>query len=209
MNHTLRTFFFHVLHLLSSGVNPIFVFDGPGKPAEKGSSHPSAIRSCRHVGPDRVRITASSHRSHDDVACERQLSHVIPLCREVLDRLGIPHRDAPGEAEAECAALEKAGIVDAVLTKDGDSFVFGSRVLLQKLNAKSTVAMVRQFKMEELEAARPPLRTQDLFLVAMMAGGDYDDGVRGCGSNIALEAARQGYGSELEQLLKHGRVRKA
>lgn len=208
MNHTTRTFFYHVLHLLRAGVEPFFVFDGPGKPAEKGSRHPTVNQPCRHIAGsrNRIRLTASSARTSADMTCERQLSHVIPLCRDILDNLGVAHRDAPGEAEAECAALEKAGIVDAVLTRDGDSFVFGSRTVLQKLNAESKIAMVRRFKMGELEAARPMLlRRQDFFLIAMMSGGDYDEGIPGCGSRIALEAARQGYGSELEQLIKHGR----
>jgi Holliday junction resolvase YEN1 len=150
-----------------------------------------------------VRISASSARTPTDIACERELSHVIPLCRNILDHLGIPHRDAAGEAEAECAALEKAGIADAVLTRDGDAFVFGSRTVLQKCDAEDKTAMVRQFKMSDMERAQPVLRRQDLFLLAMMAGGDYSHGISGCGPNIALEAARQGFGSELELLVKH------
>jgi len=169
MNHTTRDFYWHVLHLLRAGVEPIFVFDGPGKPAEKGSRHPSAQQPCRHIAgsSNHVRILAPSTRTEADIKCERQLSHILPLCRNVLDLLGIPHRDAPAEAEAECAALEKAGAVDAVLTQDGDAFVFVSRRVLQKLNADKKIAMVREYKMEELEVARPLLlRRQDLFLVA-------------------------------------------
>jgi 5'-3' exonuclease len=152
--------------------------------------------------PGRKRIVASSRRTEEDEACERKMGHVIPLCRGVLEYLGAEWRDAPAEAEAECAAMERAGVVDAVLTRDGDAFVFGARRVLRKLDAKQKVAMVREFRMEDLEAARPGLRRVDMFLVAMMAGGDYDEGVRGCGARIAVEAARQFFGSQLVAQMK-------
>ncbi|KAB5582857.1 PIN domain-like protein, partial [Coniochaeta sp. 2T2.1] len=118
--------------------------------------------------------------------------------------LGIPYRDALGEAEAECAALEKAGIVDAVLTRDGDAFVFGSRTVLQKLNAENKVARVHRYQMDKLEKETPSLLRHHLFLLAMMAGGDYDGGIFNCGHETAIKAARaRGFGAQLEQHIRH------
>lgn len=39
---------------------------------------------------------------------------------------------APGEAEAELAKMNDIGVVDAVLTNDGDAFVFGARTIILK-----------------------------------------------------------------------------
>ena len=39
---------------------------------------------------------------------------------------------APGEAEAELAHLNKLGRIDAVLTQDSDSLVFGARCILKR-----------------------------------------------------------------------------
>ncbi|KAK0647145.1 PIN domain-like protein [Cercophora newfieldiana] len=148
MNHIVRTFYYQVLHLLAAGVHPIFVFDGPQKPVEKGPAHPAHIKPCIHVAHlqngnhsthlaaiDPANARSSVFRDAETKRCEVRLSHVIPLCRAVLDHLGVPHREAPAESEAECAALEKLGKVDAVLARDGDAFVFGSRRVLRKLNA--------------------------------------------------------------------------
>lgn len=44
--------------------------------------------------------------------------------------------------------------------------------------------------MEDLKSAMPGLQQKDLFLVAMLSGGDYDPGITGCGPNIALEIIR-------------------
>ncbi|PNW71798.1 hypothetical protein CHLRE_16g688600v5 [Chlamydomonas reinhardtii] len=39
---------------------------------------------------------------------------------------GLPHVDAPGEAEAMCAALVAAGLADAVVSTDVDALLFGA-----------------------------------------------------------------------------------
>jgi len=80
MNHITRTFMYQVLHLLSAGVQPIFVFDGSQKPTEKGTAHPAAVKLCPHVAglaehglssASRRRIDVSSLRTEDDLKCER------------------------------------------------------------------------------------------------------------------------------------------
>ena len=42
------------------------------------------------------------------------------------DALGLPAVQAPGEAEAMCAALQLAGLVQACATKDSDALVLGA-----------------------------------------------------------------------------------
>jgi Holliday junction resolvase YEN1 len=39
---------------------------------------------------------------------------------------------APGEAEAELASLSRLGLIAAVLTDDGDSFLYGTRTVIRK-----------------------------------------------------------------------------
>lgn len=40
---------------------------------------------------------------------------------------------APGEAEAMCAALDRAGHVDACATSDGDALLFGAQTLFHTM----------------------------------------------------------------------------
>jgi Holliday junction resolvase YEN1 len=42
------------------------------------------------------------------------------------------HHQAPGEAEAELAYLNRKGIIDAVLTDDVDTFLFGATTVIRK-----------------------------------------------------------------------------
>lgn len=40
---------------------------------------------------------------------------------------GLPYIIAPMEAEAQCAWLNKEGLVDGVVTDDNDAFLFGAK----------------------------------------------------------------------------------
>ena len=45
---------------------------------------------------------------------------------------GLPFIQAPGEAEATAAALNLAGNVDAVASRDGDALLFGAQTVLKE-----------------------------------------------------------------------------
>jgi hypothetical protein len=42
------------------------------------------------------------------------------------------YTQAPGEAEAELAFLNRTGVIDAVLSDDVDTFVFGGMMVIRK-----------------------------------------------------------------------------
>ncbi|KAG9716055.1 hypothetical protein KCU63_g23546, partial [Aureobasidium melanogenum] len=95
-NPALRTFYYRLLRLLSLNIHPLFVFDGPNKPTWKRN---------KKVGGPNVRVSS------------------VPefLAKQLLKHFGFPLHYAPGEAEAECALLQREGIVDAVLSEDVDT----------------------------------------------------------------------------------------
>ena len=47
-------------------------------------------------------------------------------CQELLQLFGLPYIIAPSEAEAQCAWMDLAGLVDGVVTEDNDTFLFGA-----------------------------------------------------------------------------------
>ncbi|KAF1810855.1 PIN domain-like protein [Eremomyces bilateralis CBS 781.70] len=90
-----------VFRLLRWNIECVFVFDGPSRPWKRG--RPSGMP---HYEEQR-------------------------LLKELLRYMRVPICEAPGEAEAECAALQSTGIVDAVWTDDGDAFMFGCTTLIR------------------------------------------------------------------------------
>lgn len=56
-------------------------------------------------------------------------------CKKLLRLMGVPVVDAPSEAEAQCAAMAKAGIVYGAATEDMDCLTFGCPRLIRHLMA--------------------------------------------------------------------------
>ena len=160
---------------MSLSIQPIFVFDGAHKPAFK-----------------RDRPTYPNCASLPNF-----------LTKQLLDLFGFPYHVAPGEAEAECALLQREGIVDAVLSEDVDTLMFGCGLSLRNWSSEGSRGSkapthVSLYYAEKTRSGRSGLDREGMILVAMMSGGDYDTGgIPGCGIKIACEAARAGFGTSL------------
>ncbi|KAG5764201.1 hypothetical protein H9Q72_007701 [Fusarium xylarioides] len=175
-NPEIRTLFYRLVRLLACPVEPIFVFDGPYKPAVK----------------------RNKKSGRGDSFANAQAKRLIRL-------FGCNTHDAPGEAEAECALLQKHGIVDMVLTEDVDALMFGCTKMLRQWSPASkrdtTPTHVSLFDTEKMKLDQQGPDREGMVLVALMSGGDYDpNGLPGCGIKVAVEAAKAGFGRELCRL---------
>lgn len=162
------------MRLLSHSIHPIFVFDGPNKPPFKRN---------KRTGPNVASIPEF-------------------LAKQLLKQFGFPFHIAPGEAEAECALLQREGIVDAVLSEDVDTLMFGSRVTLRNWSPEQKSSKVpthvNLYDAEKTKSGPAGLDREGMILVALMSGGDYlPEGIPNCGPKLACEAARAGFGSRL------------
>ncbi|KAK5938735.1 hypothetical protein PMZ80_008927 [Knufia obscura] len=177
-NPALRTLFFRLLKLLALPIHPVFVYDGKNKPLTKRGKTVSRYGTC------------------------------IPneLSKNLAARFQFPHHTAPGEAEAECAFLQKNGIVDAVMSQDADAIMFGSTLTLRDWSKEGTkgnktpthVNVLDQVRIKEMCG----LDTAGMILVAMLSGGDYHEGVPGFGPALSCSIARAGFGQELIELVR-------
>lgn len=123
---------------------------------------------------------------------------------ELLDLLNVPYCTAPGEAEAECALLQKEGIVDAVLSEDVDCLMFGCTAMLRNWSSEGSRGSKSATHVNIYTDEAIKLDSDGMILVALMSGGDYiPAGVPDCGIKIACEAARAGFGGDLCRLLRN------
>ncbi|KAK2590154.1 hypothetical protein QQS21_012165 [Conoideocrella luteorostrata] len=175
-NPAIRTLFYRLVRLLATPIQPIFVFDGPHKPAFKRNK-----RSGRG----------------DGVA--------TAMAKRLIRLFGFPVHDAPGEAEAECALLQRHGVVDAVLSEDVDTIMFGCTQTLRNWSSEGrtskTPTHVSLYDVHDMKLKDLGLDREGMVLVALMSGGDYlPDGIRGCGVKVACEAAKAGFGKSICRL---------
>jgi Holliday junction resolvase YEN1 len=133
------------------------------------------------------------------------------LAKQLIKQFGFPIHYAPGEAEAECALLQREGIVDAVLSEDVDTLMFGSGVIIRNWspqgNTGKTPTHVNLYDAVKIKGGDSGLDREGMILVALMSGGDYvPEGIPGCGPKTACEAARAGFGRDLCKLRKTDRL---
>lgn len=124
------------------------------------------------------------------------------MIKELLKLFGFPSHNAPGEAEAECALLQQEGIVDAVLSEDVDTLMFGCGVTFRNWSSEDsrgkTPTHVSVYDAKATKDGKSGLDREGMVLAALMSGGDYvTEGIPGCGIKVACEAARAGFGKSL------------
>ncbi|RMD40109.1 hypothetical protein DV735_g5024, partial [Chaetothyriales sp. CBS 134920] len=180
-NPALRTLYYRLLRILALPIHPLFVYDGGKRPLTKRG------RS----------VTRWGH-------CAASLGS-----KRLLQHFHFPHHDAPGEAEAECAMLQQRGIVDMVMSDDGDAIMFGSRVTLRDWSMEGTRGNKSPTHVSLLDSTRIKERSgidpDGMILVALLSGGDYNpDGLPGFGPGLACEIARAGFGQHLLELVRSG-----
>ncbi|XP_057482418.1 DNA repair protein UVH3 isoform X2 [Actinidia eriantha] len=105
-------------------------------------------------------------------------------CQELLQMFGLPYIIAPMEAEAQCAYMELANLVDGVVTDDSDVFLFGAKSVYK--NIFDERKYVETYFMKDIENELGQTR-EKLIRMALLLGSDYTEGVSGIGIVNAVE----------------------
>lgn len=134
------------------------------------------------------------------------------MTKQLLKHFGFPFHTAPGEAEAECALLQREGLVNAVLSEDVDTLMFGCGLSLRNWTSEGTrgnktPTHVNLYEAKATKEGKSALDRSGMILVALMSGGDYiPAGIPGCGIKIACQAARAGFGADMCELSRKDKV---
>ncbi len=99
--------------------------------------------------------------------------------RECSDKTTPRPPKAPCEAEAQCAALVKAGAVYATATEDMDSLTFGSSVLLRHMTFSEARKMpIKEFHLDKV-LVDMGVTMPEFIDLCILLGCDYCDTIRG------------------------------
>ncbi|VDD81000.1 unnamed protein product [Mesocestoides corti] len=195
--------FYRTIRMLENGLKPVYVFEG--KPPELKSGV-LAKRSERRE--ETAKELSKAEEDGDAEAVDkfsRRLVKVTPQhnedCKTLLRLMGIPVVEAPGEAEAQCAVLAKAGKVYAVGTEDMDALAFGAPVLLRHLTFSEARKMpIQEFNLRSILSSLDFTMEQFVDLCIML-GCDYCDTIKGIGPKKSVELIQR-YKS-IEATLEH------
>jgi flap endonuclease-1 len=183
-------------------IDLVFVFDGQPPPLKE-----EEIRSRRRQR-EKARLEWQQAKRERDYAkafskavmTSRLTQSMIDDAKTVLRMLGIPHVQAPSEAEAQAAFMAIQGDAWAVSSRDYDGILFGAPNLLRFLTVHGkeylpSKGMTRPLK-PELIALQGLLshhgidRTQ-LVDLAILVGTDFNQGIRGVGPKTALKLIKE------------------
>jgi len=151
-NAALAVIFHRLLRLFGLPIIVIVVFDGPDRPKFK--------RSKRVITKD----------------------HFLTVGTKALaEAFGFHTHQAPGEAEAELALMNAHNYIDAVMTDNSDTLVFGAHTIICNPRIKEDGEKITMYTSDAIVRAHPALTCGSLFLIALLCGGDYSKGLHGCG----------------------------
>ncbi|CAG4939012.1 unnamed protein product [Colias eurytheme] len=201
-SHLMGTFY-RTIRLVENGIKPVYVFDG--KPPEM-KSHQLNKRAERREEAEKELQKATE--AGDQASMEKFNRRLVKVtkqhgeeARELLKLMGVPVVEAPCEAEAQCAAMVKAGKVYAVATEDMDALTFGSNVLLRHLTFSEARKMpVQEFHLDQVLSGLE-LNHNEFIDLCILLGCDYCGSIRGIGPKRAIELIRQH--RSLEEVLRN------
>ncbi|XP_065219671.1 flap endonuclease 1 [Planococcus citri] len=191
-SHLMGTFY-RSIRLIENGIKPVYVFDG--KPPEMKSGELAKRAERREEAQKNLEAAEETGDNNLVDKFSKRLVKVnskhVEECKDLLKLMGIPFVEAPCEAEAQCAAMTKAGLVYATATEDMDALTFGSPVLVRHLTfSEARKVPVQEYHLSKVLAGMN--LTYDEFIdLCMLLGCDYCDSIRGVGPKRAMEFIRE------------------
>ena len=185
------------LRLIENGIKPIFVFDG--KPPNLKRKEIEKRVGLKKEAEEEKKIA----QSEENVQMVKKLAgrsiHVTPKmiedAKKLLTLMGFPVVQAPSEAEAQCAALCKAGKVYGVITDDMDCLTFGSPIQIRGKKKDKDKKSTNDTTVIEINLEKVlhgfGLTYKEFIDLCILCGCDYTTTIEGIGPVKALKYISQ------------------
>lgn len=181
--------------LKSCNIVPFIVFDRIPHPGKKRvteerlaeiNKNSKLLSDCLALGyaADLIEVNRFRKRSvyiRDDV---------IKVVTDMLDEEGVRYIGSATEAEAQCVALEKHGLVDGILSNDADAFILGANVLVTDLTPATPTskgACNIYYRSLVMKRVFGDCSDSDMVAAGCLLGNDYILRVRGNSPEKVIE----------------------
>jgi len=194
--------FYRNINLLLEGIKPIYVFDG--EPPELKAAEIERRKEAKRTSEQKY----EKAKSVDDEKGMAKYAgrfvkitdEIIQESKDLLEAMGIPVIQSPGEGEAEAATLARANEAWAAASQDYDALLYGTPRLIRNLTLarrrKTTAGIYVDVKPELIEFQdvlnKLQIEKDQLICLAILVGTDYNPGgVKGLGQKRALEIVQK------------------
>lgn len=180
------------LSYLKQGIRPVFVFDGEAPELknatlrERTNGRLAAQQKLEASGMKEEGDADDSETKKLKKRSVRLTRQQVAECQSLLSLMGIPYVLAPQEADAQLAYMNKAGLIDGVISEDMDMLPFGCGVLLRSWGKKEAHKVVLT------KALMGLAMTMEQFVdYCILLGTDYNDTLPGIGKVRALASIKE------------------
>ena len=202
--------FYRTVNFIEKGIKPIYVFDGEPPKFKKKEIEERLIAKEEAYRKWEEALEAGEKAITYAQATSVLTKEMVEESKELLKYMGIPVIQAASEGEAQAAYLVQKGYAYASASQDYDSLLFGSPRLIRNLSIEGKRKLPRkevyvEIKPEIVELQKLlenlKINREQLIMIGLLIGTDYNEGIKGYGPKKALEAVR--IYKNFETLKKH------
>ena len=191
--------FYRNINLLEKNIRPVYVFDGAMPDLKQKES--SERRRKREEAEEEWKKLKEEGKISEAYSKATQSSKLtgdmIEESKELLDAMGIPYVQASSEGEAQ-AAFMVGEEVYAVGSQDWDCMLFGADRMVRNLTSRKTrktsSGQRKEVKQERIELEQVleelDLSREQLVMLGMVMGTDFNNGIHGIGPKKGLEMVK-------------------
>ncbi|HKZ89108.1 MAG TPA: flap endonuclease-1 [Thermoplasmata archaeon] len=193
---------YRLSNFVAAGIRPALVFDGrpPRLKARTIEGRVEVKRRAEAEWKEALEVGDLATARTKAMQTSRLTDEMIGQSKRLLEALGVPWVQAPGEGEAQASAMARSGVAYAAASQDYDALLFGSPRLAKNLAISGRRKLPRkevyvdvQPEEIELEATLAALGVsrEQLVDMALLIGTDFNEGVKGIGPKKALALVKK------------------
>uniref|UniRef100_A0A4X1T6P3 Exonuclease 1 n=1 Tax=Sus scrofa TaxID=9823 RepID=A0A4X1T6P3_PIG len=190
--------------LLSHGIKPILVFDGCTLPSKKEVE--KSRRERRQANLLKGKQLLREGKVSEARECfTRSINITHAMAHSVIKAAraqGVDCLVAPYEADAQLAYLNKAGIVQAIITEDSDLLAFGCKKVILKMDQFGNGLEVDQARLGKCKQLGDVFTEEKFRYMCILSGCDYLSSLRGIGLAKACKVLRLANNPDIVKVIK-------
>ncbi len=194
--------FYRTSKFVKEGIKPYYIFDGKPPPfkeetrAERAETRKEAEEKWKKALEEERFEEAKRYAQ----GSSRLTKEMVEETKRLLGYMGVPWVQAESEGEAQGAWMVEKGLAYAVASQDYDSLLFGCPVLVRNLSLSGKRKVPRQNRFITVEPEmifldkvlkKLEINREQLSVVGLMCGTDFNKGVRGVGPKTGLKIVKE------------------